>query len=125
MSDRKPGFYMVKTTHRGWEIAEYRHLCNSTYLWNVTGDQDSLSDNSIIEVGERVLLPGEDGWSDGVSAMPCHDKSEARDALETATTYAKNGIRFFPVLVSSDEEFYQLVNQNVRRLLNAAKDDDG
>lgn len=54
-------------------------------------------------------------------AMTCVDKSEARDALELSHLYAKQGMRFFPMLIASDEELEQIALQNMQRLVKAAK----
>jgi len=54
-------------------------------------------------------------------AMPCENKSEARDALQISNEYAKQGIRFFPKLITSDEELGELALENMQRLVNAAK----
>jgi len=54
-------------------------------------------------------------------AMPCTDKSEARDALQISQEYAKGGIRFFPKLITSDEELAELALENMQRLVNATK----
>lgn len=54
-------------------------------------------------------------------AMPAASKSEARDALEVSHQYAKHGIRFFPMVIASDEELEQIALQNMQRLAKAAK----
>ena len=52
-------------------------------------------------------------------AMACEDKSEARDALDVSHQYATHGLRFFPMLIASDEELERIAVQNMQRLSNA------
>lgn len=53
--------------------------------------------------------------------MMSTDKGEARDMLSLAHEYAKNGVRFVPMLVADDEEAEKIICQNMERSLNAMK----
>tara|TARA_R100001039_G_C1768202_1_gene61384 strand:- start:184 stop:375 length:192 start_codon:yes stop_codon:yes gene_type:complete len=57
-------------------------------------------------------------------AMPAANKAEVRDALQVSHEYAKHGMRFFPMLIASDEELEQIALQNMQRLANAVKSED-
>lgn len=64
---RDPGFYWIKlqsgpsSPKRGWTIGEWYQVPRGERVWLIVGSPSIFfeTDNVIVEVGERILLPAE------------------------------------------------------------------
>lgn len=108
MNKYDAGWYWVEMPG-GMETCAY--YCEGVFV-----GIDELGDQNDLIVLERCVRRA----NESQKAMPEDDKAAARDCLEMAQSYAKGGIRFFPVIISNDDEVVSFAVQNMQRLSRAA-----